>query len=171
MRHVVLIGLMASGKTTVGRLLATRLGLPFVDNDDQLQVRTGHSAREIALAEGADGLHRREAEALVDALDRQEPAVVAAAAAAPMEADAAAALRAHDVVYLRARPDVLATRVTGARSHDEHRPFVDADPRAVLDRQFADRDAAYRALATVTVDASGDAPAAIADSIRSALGR
>jgi shikimate kinase len=170
-RHIVLIGLMASGKTTVGVALATRLGRPFVDNDAQLQARTGHSAREIAITEGADGLHRREAEALVAALAMPTPAVVAAAAAAPLEPDVAAALRSHDVVYLRAPPAVLAARLAGVPVHDDHRPFVAADPRAVLDAQFAERDATYLALATVTVDSGGTAPESIVDEIIAALAR
>jgi len=52
-RHLVLVGLMASGKTTVGQTLAARLGRPFVDNDVVLERRTGRSAREIAAADGA----------------------------------------------------------------------------------------------------------------------
>ncbi|MDQ1511330.1 MAG: hypothetical protein QOG50_3174, partial [Actinomycetota bacterium] len=60
--------------------------------------RTGHTAREIAAAAGADALHLREAEALVFALSSNVAAVIAAAAAAPMEPFAAAAMSLHDVV-------------------------------------------------------------------------
>jgi shikimate kinase len=170
-RHVVLVGLMASGKTTVGRLLAARLGRPFVDNDDVLQSRTGRSAREIAAGEGAAALHRREAEALVDALASPVAAVIAAAAAAPLEPSAAAAMPAHDVVYLRAPPDVLAARLAGAPD-DGHRPFVDGDDaRAVLEEQFAARDERYRALATLVVDANVDAAEVVVDEIMSVLAR
>ncbi len=167
-RHVVLLGLMASGKSTVGRVLAERLHRHFVDNDAQLLARTGQTAREIAESEGTDRLHLREAEALVDALSRPVPAVVAAAAGAPLEPSAAAAMRAHDIVYLRARPVVLAARLAQVPAHDDHRPFVADDPCAVLDAQFAARDEGYRALATVTVDADAT-PAAIASEIISAL--
>lgn len=169
-RHVVLVGLMGSGKTTVGRTLAARLGRPFVDNDVALQERTGHSARQIADSEGADALHRREAEALVAALGKPEPAVVAAAAAAPFEPVAAAALRSHDVVYLRASPAVLAARLALVAETDDHRPFVDRDAGVVLDRQFEQRDAGYRALATLTVDAE-DTSDAIVDEISGVVGR
>jgi shikimate kinase len=167
--HVVLIGLMASGKTTLGRALATRTDRPFVDNDEQLRARTGQTAREIALADGADVLHRREAEALVEALASSVPAVVAAAAAAPLEPDAANAMRLHVVVYLRARPDVLAARLAGVPVHDDHRPFVDADARAVLEAQFAERDAAYVALANLSVDVSRGDPREILDEIVTAI--
>src|SRR5438552_11350746 len=121
-RHVVLVGLMGSGKTTVGLLLAARLGRAFVDNDVVLEARTGQTAREIAAAEGAEALHLREAEALVVALSTPAAAVVAAAAAAPLEPVAAAAMRVHEVVYLRATPMVLAARLARAPD-DHHRPF------------------------------------------------
>ncbi len=67
---------------------------------------------------------------------------------------------AHVVVYLRSPPDVLAARLAGVPVHDDHRPFVDADARAVLEAQFAERDATYVALATMTVDVSGGDPGA-----------
>ncbi len=171
-RHVVLVGLMGSGKTTVGRLLAARLGRTFVDNDVVLEHRTGHTAREIAAAEGADALHLREAEALVLALSSIVPAVIAAAAAAPMEPFAAAAMSLHDIVYLRATPPVLAARI--ARTPDDgHRPLVADDAPATLAAQFATqiaaRDERYRALATLVVDADVEGPEAVVDEISSAL--
>jgi shikimate kinase len=170
-RHVVLVGLMASGKTTVGTALAARMGRPFVDNDSQLAARTGRTAREIADAEGAGRLHVLEAEALVDALASPVPAVAAAAAGAVLEPVAVAALQSDAVVYLRASPAVLEARLTRGTAPDDHRPFVADDPRRVLEAQFAERDDAYRALATLTVDADGDAPGAIVDEITSVLAR
>ena len=157
---------MASGKTTIGALLATRLGRPFVDNDVLLQQRTGRSAREIADTEGAEALHAREAEALLAGLANTVPAVIDAAAAAPMEPGAAAALRGHDVVYLRAPPDVLARRLSTQHDDDHHRPFLGNEgPEA----QFAARDEPYRELATVTVEVGVDSPEAVAAQISSAL--
>jgi shikimate kinase len=68
-------------------------------------------------------------------------------------------------VYLRAGPDVLADRLAGAPVHDDHRPFFDADARTVLEAQFAERDAAYVALATLSVDVSRGEPHEIVDRI------
>jgi shikimate kinase len=155
---------MASGKTTVGRLLSARLGRPFVDNDVALEERTGRSAREIAADDGADALHALEAEALVDALDRPEPAVVAAAAAAATEPQVEAALRRHDVVYLRAAPEVLAARIEN-NTDDGHRPFVVDDPARVLAGQFEARDARYHELVTLIVDAGDNDPERVVDAI------
>ncbi len=153
-RHVVLVGLMASGKSTVGALLAARLAQPFVDNDAELEARTGRSAREIVAADGADALHALEAETLVAALDRPEPAVIAAAAAAVVEPAVVATLRNHVVVYLRAAPEVLAARHR-ARDRRRRSPAVRRPRRRgrVLAEQFAARDGRYRELATLVVDA------------------
>jgi shikimate kinase len=173
-RHVVLVGLMGSGKTTVGRLLADRLDRTFVDNDVVLERQTGRTARAIAVAEGADALHLREAEALVFALSSNVAAVIAAAAAARMEPFAAAAMSLHDVVYLRVMPPVLAARIAGVPD-DRHRPFVAGGAPRTLEAQFAAqfaaRDERYRALATVVVDAGEGGPEAVVDEISSALAR
>jgi len=166
-RHVVLVGLMASGKSTVGRLLARRLGRPFVDNDDALEARSGRTARAIADAEGADALHSLEAETLLAALDQPDSSVVSAAAAAVVEPGVETVLRRHDVVYLRAQPSVLAARI--AREPDDgHRPFVLTDAEAVLNEQYAARDERYRSLATLIVDAADD-PARAVDEIVAAI--
>jgi shikimate kinase len=146
---VVLIGLMGSGKSTVGPRLARRLGLPFVDNDVILFRRSGRTARDIERSEGLHLLHRAEADALLEAL--ATPAVTAAAAGAVLEPDVADALRAQDVVYLRADPDSLAGRL--ARD-DGYRPFGGRDPHDVLREQFRSRDEVYRSLASLVVDAT-----------------
>lgn len=168
-RHVVLVGLMASGKSTVGALLAARLGQPFVDNDTALEARTGRSAREIAAADGADALHTVEAETLVAALDQPEPAVVAAAAAAVVEPAIEGSLRNQVVVYLRAAPEVLAARIEHETDGDGHRPFVADDAGRVLAEQFAARDERYREIATFVVDAGREA-GRVVDEIMAALG-
>jgi shikimate kinase len=168
-RHVVLVGLMASGKSTVGALLAARLGQQFVDNDTALEARTGRSAREIAAADGAAALHALEAETLVAALDRAEPAVVAAAAAAVVEPAVQATLRNQVVVYLRAAPEVLAARIEHETDDDGHRPFVAGGAGRVLAKQFAARDERYREIATLVVDAGREA-GRVVDEIMAVVG-
>jgi shikimate kinase len=169
--HVVLMGLMGSGKSTIGHLLARRLGVPFVDNDEALEARSGRSARDIARSDGADALHALEARALVDALARPGPAVVAAAASVVEQPAVGDALRGHEVVYLHATPEVLAARVAAPVRDDDHRPFVDHEAQALLDAQYAARDPRYRAVAGIVVDTSASTPDAIVDQITQALGR
>jgi shikimate kinase len=96
------------------------------------------------------------------------PAVVAAAAGAVFESGVAVALRAHRVVYLRVRPDVLARRV--GEAGDAHRPFGGRAPDAVLREQFRVRDRMYGSLASDVIApgdlAPGDlAPGALAHQI------
>lgn len=145
---MVLIGLMGSGKSTVGPRLAGRLGLPFADNDAILLRRSGRTARDIEQSEGFDALHRAEADALLEAL--RTPAVIAAAAGAVPEPDVARALRGAEVVYLRADPDVLAGRLL----HDDGYRPIGRDPHELLREQFRQRDDAYRAVASLVVDAT-----------------
>ncbi len=166
-RHLVLTGLMGSGKTSVGRVLAARLGRPFVDNDVTLFRRTGRSARDIEADKGADALHRAEADALVEALGADAPAVVGAAAATIEDPAVRSALGAHDVVYLCAPPEILAPRAE--HDDDSHRPFVAGGALEVLRAQFSHRDPLYRATATVVVDAARPVDEVVA-AVSAALG-
>jgi shikimate kinase len=165
-RHVVLLGLMASGKSTVGPVLAARLGRPFVDNDNMLERRTGRTARAIEAAAGLDELHQDEARVLADALASPTPAVIAAAAGSVLFGDTPRRLAGHDVVYLRADPETLARRVD---PHDRHRPFGGESPASVLHAQFAARDQTYRDLATLVVEESSRSPQEIVETITKAL--
>ena len=80
LRHVVLVGLMGSGKTTVATLVAQRLGWAIRDSDADLLAATGRSAREFAAADGIDRLHAWEIDHLLEALDGPDPTIIAAAA-------------------------------------------------------------------------------------------
>ena len=112
-RHVVFLGPMGSGKTTVGRLLAERLSRVFVDSDDQLARRFGLSGREIEARSGVDVLHNAEVEALIEAIGAEEPSVIAAAAAVADSSKAMAAVSRSDVaiVVLESPFDVLTRRM------------------------------------------------------------
>jgi shikimate kinase len=160
-RPIVLIGLVAAGKTTVGRLLAARLGLPFLDNDDTLFRRTGSRARDIAERDGLAALHALETDALVAVVEAGPPAVVGAAAGAVLEPAAVAALRRCHVVYLRVAPEVLVLRVQ-AEVDDGHRPRVD------VISQYAERDRGYCEVADLVVDGAA-VPAEVVGRIIAAL--
>jgi shikimate kinase len=166
-QHVVLVGLMGSGKTTVGRVLASWCGRPFVDNDALLARRAGRTARELEASDGVDALHDAEVAALVVALASPEPAVVAAAAAAPLDRAATEAMRRHFVVYLRADPHVLAARLE--RDRGSHRPFADRDLRELLGEQHAQRHRAYETIADLVVDTSNVRADAVVGAISEVL--
>jgi shikimate kinase len=149
--HVALIGLMGTGKTTVGKRVAKALGRPFVDSDDLLQTRTGHTARELFEADGEQAMHAQERDALMEAFASPQANVIGAAASAVLTMPDE--LRRHYVVWLCADPHVLAERV----QKQAHRPFVDHDPD-VLVQQHEQRKALYASVASLTIDTTSGNP-------------
>jgi shikimate kinase len=164
---VVLTGLMSSGKTSVGRALARRLRRPYLDNDSELERRTGDSARGIAGREGLDALHEDEAAAFLAALATPQPAVVGAPASTIADPEIRRRLRDHYVVWLDTDLATLARRLR----HQSHRPDVDGDLQAFLGRQYAERAPLYRETASLVVHPRGDDADAVAQEISEAFVR
>lgn len=154
--HIVVVGLMGSGKTTVGQALAARLGRPFRDSDADLRARTGRSARDIAARDGVDALHALELAHLLDALVSDTPAVISAAASIIDTPAGRAALAAGDVrvAWLRIDPTIAARRMTGASHRPAHEPPA---------QQARRRDPWFQAAADIVVDADGEDAGAIAE--------
>jgi shikimate kinase len=147
--HVVLVGAMGSGKTTIGVPLALALGRPFVDNDAQLLARTGSTAADLAARAGIDALHAAEAEALLSALAQSTPAVIAAAASTIVDAGVRHALgRAAFVVWVRASPNTLAARL----ARPSERPFAHVDPATLVAEQGRERDPRFEEVADLAVE-------------------
>jgi shikimate kinase len=153
---------MGSGKSSVGHVLARLLQRPFVDNDELLERRTGRTARAVASTSGMDALHDIEAGLLIEVLQSRQPLILAAAASTPLAAAVRDALQQHFVVYLRDDPEALATRVA-REAQRGHRPFSGRDPHDVLPEQYAERDACYREIADVVIDAEGRPPEQLAE--------
>lgn len=164
-QHVVLIGAMGSGKSTVGRLLAARTGRRFLDNDDTLTARLRVTAASVADRDGLDVLHQLEADLLLDNLSTFLPAVVAGAASVVDDRRVREALADnHTVVWLEGDPAALARRAGGAA----HRPH--ADDAAAL-RGLAERRARrFASTADLIVDVTTATPATIIDHIVAGLG-
>lgn len=145
-RHIVLVGLMGSGKTTVGAALAERLGRPHLDSDADLQSATGRSARDLATQDGVDALHLLEVGHLLTAIGHATPAVISAAAAVIDDEAGRAALAspAVQVAWLRISPAAAARRgVSGS-----HRPWHED-----LATQATRRDPWFAAVAGISIDA------------------
>ena len=146
--HLVLVGMMGSGKTTVGRRVAARLGRRLRDSDAEVEARTGRTVREIFETDGEPAFRAEEARALAEALDDPEPAVVAAAGGVVLDPANRDRLRARGtVVWLDASPEDLARRV-GSRNH---RPLLGDDPLAALRRLDRERRALYEEVADYVV--------------------
>jgi shikimate kinase len=148
-KHLVLIGMMGTGKTTAGTRVAAVLDRPFVDSDEQIEALTGRTVREIFESEGEEAFRAFETQALLDALASDRPSVIAAAGGAVLRPENRAAIRdAGRVVWLKADPEVLLSRVGSG----EHRPLLQKDPLGVLRKMEAERHDLYEELADVTVD-------------------
>lgn len=165
MSHIVLVGLMATGKTTVSRLVARALHRPRIDSDAQVEARTGRTVREIWRTEGEPFFRRLEAEALAEALDAPEPSVIAAAGGVVLAEENRRRLldRDVDVVWLRARPETVLARIS--QTGDAHRPLLDEDPAGMLERMSLDRAAHYEAVADRIIDVDGLTPSEVADEV------
>jgi len=138
--HIALVGMMASGKTTIGRLVAESLGRAYVDNDERLAGRTGLSPRQIEEQDGLPALHHLEISLLHEALAADEPAVVAAAASTVEDTGCREALAQKAfTVWLVLPPDVIAGKVADSdrpRGGDDIATLAIA--RAPLYREIAD---------------------------------
>ena len=149
MTHLVLVGMMGVGKSTVGRIVASELGRPLFDSDDMIEERTGRTVREIWSSDGEPVFRALETDTLLDALAATEPSVIAAAGGVVLSEanrDALAASDAH-VVWLHADIDVLIDRVRNGA----HRPLLDDDPDGVLRRLYAERAPLYQEVADAIV--------------------
>lgn len=162
-RHVVLLGLMGSGKTTVGRLVATRLARPFLDSDAAIEASEGRSARAIRERSGTDALRRLEARHLLTSLASPVESVIAAAASTIEDAACHDALMGGPsiIVWLTASPR------TGAGRFDAqpHRPRYGEDTAAFLARQAIERAPLFRSLDPVELATDARTPEDLAATI------
>lgn len=150
--NIFLIGPMGSGKTSVGRRLAKRLGLEFIDSDAEIRARTGVEIAEIFEKEGEQGFRVREA-AVIDALSRRNGVVLATGGGAVLNADSRERLRSRGhVVYLRTTVDQQLQRTR----RGGHRPLLaNPDPRGTLESLLRIRAPLYEGLAATIIDTSG----------------
>lgn len=163
--RVFLLGLMGSGKTTVGRELAARTGWPYLDNDDLVRRSTGREPADIRATDGEEALHAAEGQAFEMALGLEPPAIVGVAAGVVDERDKRPRLgRSGHVVWLRARPETLLRRVGGG----EGRRAEATDPVWVRQRA-AERAPLFEMAATQIVDVDDLTPDEIAERILAAL--
>jgi shikimate kinase len=164
---IFLVGFMASGKTTVGRLLAGRLGWAFADLDDMVVAAAGKTVAEVFAAEGEAGFRRRESDAVREAAARGRTIVATGGGAACREENLTLMLAAGRVVALSVSPEEAVRRAGGASG----RPLLDgkADPVAAARELLEAREAFYER-AHRRVETDGRSPDAVTDLVREALG-
>jgi shikimate kinase len=155
-RPVVFVGLMASGKTSLGKRTAAALGVPFVDCDAEIERQEGRTVAEIFAADGQAAFRALEERMIAELVAAPGPRVVATGGGAVLSGATRERLRASAVVvWLRAAPALLASR---ARP-DGSRPLLADDPRGTMERLARERGPLYAEVAHHVIDVdSGDRP-------------
>ncbi len=168
-RHVACIGLMGSGKSTVGRLVAERLGWGFVDVDEMIETSTGCTVAELWEHGGEDAYRPLEQEIVVDVLGAFDHSVLATPGGVVLDREAVEAIESGEVVavYLRAGPEVLAERIAHDGGHS--RPLIDDHPGEVMRAMFDARDRTYQDLADRVVEVDEMTPDQAASAVLHAL--
>jgi shikimate kinase len=160
-RSVVLVGMMGAGKSSVGRRLAGRLGVPFVDADIEIEKAAGMTITEIFAAHGEPYFRSGETRVIARLLD-SGPQVLATGGGAFMNADTRANIRAKGVsVWLRATLEVLSRRI---KRRSDRPLLTTADPVETLRRLMDERYPVY-AEADLTVESRDVPHEAIVDEI------
>jgi shikimate kinase len=164
---VLLVGMMGSGKTTVGNALSSRLGWPYVDNDALLERTAGAAAPDLLASQGSDALRSAESRVLTLMLGMPGPMVGGIPGGVVLDDVDRTRLAACDahVVWLRTSVAVLARRIgTGAG-----RARLGDDPAGALRRLAAERNALYEQVADQVIDTDTLPAGAIAKLVVEAL--
>jgi shikimate kinase len=161
-QHVLLIGMMGAGKTTVGEAVASRLGWDYRDSDADVMAATGRTVPELFATDGEAAFRQAESEVLARACASPEPSVISVAGGAVLaEVNRTLLARSGTVVWLRARPQTLAARVGDGAG----RPLLEDDPLGALTRLNAERAPLYQALADLIIDVDDLSADAVASTI------
>jgi len=165
--NIYLVGMMGAGKTTVGRMLARRLKLRFVDSDHEIEARCGVKIPVIFEIEGEAGFRAREGQAIAE-LAGLQGIVLATGGGVVLLPENRRLLAAHGtVVYLRATPEHLYERVR----QDRNRPLLaTGDPLTRLRELYRERDPLYREIADLIVDTGRQSVQVLARGLLEQLG-
>ncbi|MDQ7003876.1 MAG: shikimate kinase [Ghiorsea sp.] len=146
---IVLVGLMGSGKSTVGKLLASRLSLSFVDLDERIVAKQGKSIPQIFEQDGEAAFRAMESQTLEEALQAQDSIVATGGGAILSEHNRELMQQAGQVIWLDASPTELASRISG----DGNRPLLNgADPLFKMITLATQRNPLYAEAADLRID-------------------
>ncbi len=166
MSHLFLIGFMGAGKSTVGQILADRLGLPFVDLDSRIEAHAGRSVVEIFDAEGEQGFRLRESEALAGLAEASSSVVACGGGVVLADENRRLLQEMGRVIYLAVSSGEALARIGDTTG----RPLLErGDASAMAATLLRAREVLYRTVADVTIDTGGLSPEAVADVVYEAL--
>lgn len=162
-KHLVLVGLMGAGKTTVGKRCAARLGREFIDTDDVvIALAGGASVHDIFDTGGESHFRELERQAVADVCSSPAPLVIGCGGGTVIDPENRRRLRSDGIiVWLQAPVDVLAARVGDGQS----RPLLAGDPVGALSRLSSLRESAYEASADAKVDTTDRTVDDVADAV------
>ncbi len=167
---ITLIGYRGTGKSTVGPLLAARLGFDFLDADHEIERRAGKSIREVFADAGEPEFRRLEADFLAEQLTRTRLVLAPGGGAVLNDATRECMRLAGPVVWLTAPIDVIAQRVEEDATSNDRRPSLTAlPPRDEIEQLLAKRTPLYAQAASITVETSGKSVDSIVEEILAAL--
>ena len=171
MPRLFLVGYRATGKTTVGRLVASRLGFRFVDADSHLEATWGRTVRELFRDEGESGFRDRESAVIAElaTADIWGSHVVSTGGGVVIRPANRALLRRGFVARLTASAATIHARMAADAAVSNQRPnLTPGGGLAEVEALLAAREAWYREVADVTIDTEGRSPQAVADAILTA---
>jgi shikimate kinase len=161
--RLVLVGFMGAGKSTVGPLVARRLGFEFLDMDARIEERQGMPVTEVFRTKGEEAFRAEEEAVAREVLPRRRLVVAAGGGAFARSATRELLKRNAVTVFLECDLETVVLRVPA----DGRRPL--AGNREIMRARLAEREATYRQ-ADVTIDASSGGPEAVAERVVSAVG-
>ncbi len=163
---IVIVGFMGAGKTTVGNLLAAKLGLPFLDSDEVIERSAGRPVRQIFAEDGEPGFRALECQVIAELLDGQETVLALGGGAAehPRTRDKLRSDPATQVVYLQVGYEQALRRIGG----DAGRPMLAQPDVAAL---YQRRLSVYAGVATLTVPTDDRCPETVISDIVTRLAR
>jgi shikimate kinase len=154
--------MMGVGKSTVGRMVAGRLGRAYVDSDDEAEQRTGSTIGQLFADRSEEEFRSIEQEVLADALANPVPSVIGPGGGVVTRTEGREALREPFVVWLRAQPVTLARRVGDGSG----RPLLEGtDVLATVARLVRERATLYEEVADAIIDVDGLEPDAVAGEV------
>ena len=163
---LTLIGYRATGKTTLGRILAERLGWDWIDADVEIERLAGKSIGRIFAEDGERSFRDMEARVIAD-LCRRDRLVLAAGGGAPLRPESRKAMReAGKVVWLTARPETILARMSADATTAARRPnLTSQEPLQEIVQLLKSREPIYEETADFIIDTEGTTPEALAEEI------
>lgn len=158
----MLVGMMGAGKSTVGQILAARIGWPYVDSDAEVHAETGCTLPDLFARIGEPAFRAEESRVLARALDRRPPVVFSAGGGTVLDPENRRRLVVDaTAVWLRARVDTLVARVGDGAG----RPLLAHHPEAALRQLDQARRPLYAEVADAAVDVDERSPTEVADAV------